>query len=141
MLSSQRSQAKSTHSNTAIAAAKKAALVAEVAALKEHRALEEQELYLKHDELAQQRRQDEEKLRLKQRKHQLRLETEIAKAEAEERAYAIIETLRNYDELPSQLHNPVLRHERRDQFEPQPEMTKPNQDPHQLTKSDNYIHY
>ena len=61
MLSPQRSQAKSTHSNTAIAAAKKAALVAEVAALKEHRALEEQELYLKHDELAQQRRQDEEK--------------------------------------------------------------------------------
>ena len=78
-------------------------------------------------------------MRLKQRKHQLQLETEIAKAEAEEKAYAMIETLGNYDKLPSHLPNPVLRHERWHQFEPQPKMTRPNQDPHQLTMSDNYI--
>ena len=107
MISSQRSLAKSTRSNMAIAAAKKAALVAEAAAFKEHQALEEQELSLKYEKLAQQRRHNEEKLRLKQRKHQLRLETEIAKAEAEEKAYATVETLGNYDDLPSQLHNPV----------------------------------
>ena len=49
IVTSQRSQAKSTTlSNVAVAAAKRAALVAEVTVLKEHRALEEQELYLKH---------------------------------------------------------------------------------------------
>lgn len=95
----------------AVAAAKRAALVAEVAALKEHRALEEQELYLKHEELPQERRQDEEKLRLKQRKHQLQLETEIAKAEAEEKAYAMVGTLGNYDELSSRRHQPVPYYE------------------------------
>ena len=54
---------------------------------------------------------NKEKVRLKQRKHQLQLETEIAKAKAEEKAYAMVGTLENYDELPSRLHQPVLHYE------------------------------
>lgn len=100
--SSRRSQASSSaHSSLATAKAKKAALVAEAAALREHRALEEQELRLKQQELAQQQRQEEERLRLKQKKHQLQLETEIAKAEAEERVYAMAEFGKQYYQMPT----------------------------------------
>ena len=67
-----------------------------------------QELHLKLAEVAQRRLQDEKKLRLKQRKHQLQLE--IAKVEAEKKVYAMVVTLENYYKLPPHLHHPVLRH-------------------------------
>jgi hypothetical protein len=80
---------------------KKAALKAEAAALNEHRTLEEEELRLKHQELAQQQRQEEERLRLKQINHQLQLQTEIAKAEAEEKVYAMANLGENFHHPPT----------------------------------------
>ena len=66
------------------AAAKRAALAAEAAALHKQRALQEEELRLKQEAVRQQQQREESRLRLDQRKRQLDLETEIAKAEAEE---------------------------------------------------------
>ncbi len=93
--SSQRSKASSA---MAAAAAKKATLRVQAEALNKYRALEEEELRLKHEMLMLNQRQDEEKLRLQQRKKELQLETEIAKADAEERAYA--RTVTNDEDLP-----------------------------------------
>ncbi len=93
--SSQRSKASSA---MAAAAAKKATLRVQAEALNKYRALEEEELCLKHEMLMLNQRQDEEKLRLQQRKKELQLETENAKADAEERAYA--RTVTNDEDLP-----------------------------------------
>ena len=54
-------------------------------------ALQEEELHLKQEAVRQQQQCEESRLCLDQRKRELDLETEIAKAEAEERAYAIAE--------------------------------------------------
>ena len=134
-VSSQRSQAaSSTRSSMANAKAKKAALIAEAAALSKHCALEEEELRLKHEELAQQRRREEEILRLKQKKHQLQLETEIAKVEAEEKVYAMAELGETYYKQPSQsvqlIHRPTDEH-----LQPLRDDTNTHQDCQQQIKS------
>jgi hypothetical protein len=51
--------------------------------------------------LAQQQRQEEERLRLKQRKHPLQIQTEIAKAEVEERVYAMADLGEHFHHLPT----------------------------------------
>ena len=82
----------------AAAAAKKATLRVQAAALNKFQALEEEELRLKHETLMLNQRQDQDKLRLQQRLKELQLETEIAKADAEEKAYA--RTVTNDEGLP-----------------------------------------
>ena len=67
----------------AAAAAKKATLKVQATALNTFQALEE-ELRLKQETLMLNQRQDQNKLRLQQRLKELQLETEIAKADAEE---------------------------------------------------------
>ena len=52
----------------------------------------------------------------------------------------MVGTRGNYDQLPSQLHQPVLCHETWQQYQPlrsQPEISKPKQDSYQPTKPDN----
>ena len=70
----------------AAAAAEKATLRVQ-AALNKFQALEE-ELRMKHETLMLNQRQEQDKLRLQQRLKELQLVTEIAKADAEEKAYA-----------------------------------------------------
>ncbi|XP_068716993.1 uncharacterized protein [Montipora capricornis] len=76
-----------------IAAAKRASLTAEVAALRQQQSLQKEELRLKQQ-------QEEARLRLEQRKQQLQLQTEIAKMEAEERIYAVAEQGDHYFQQP-----------------------------------------
>ena len=84
LASSRRSRASSA---MAAAAAEKATLRVQAAALNKFQALEE-ELRMKHETLMLNQRQEQDKLRLQQRLKELQLVTEIAKADAEEKAYA-----------------------------------------------------
>ena len=72
----------------AAAAAKKATLRVQAATLNKFQALEEKELRLKQETLMVKQRQEQDKLHLQQRLKELQLETEIAKADDEEKAYA-----------------------------------------------------
>ena len=81
----------STTSLKAIAATKKVALAAKAAAFHKQKPLQEEELCLKQEEMEYKQRQEEAKLRLNQRKQELHLQTEIAKVEAQEQAYAVAE--------------------------------------------------
>ena len=109
--SSRISGSSSVISARATAAARKAALTAEAATLHKHQALQQAELRLKQEELRQQQQQQEEaKLHLLQRKQELDLETEIAKAEAEEHAYAMAESSERHHQLSSgaqRVYNPL----------------------------------
>ena len=71
-----------------VAAAKRASLAAEAAALQQQQNLQEEELRLKYDDLTHQQQQEQARLRLDQRKKQLQLQTEMAKVDAEEKVYA-----------------------------------------------------
>ena len=100
------SSARHVQSPRLIAAAKRTALIAEAASLREQQALEEEELRLKQEAIKQQQFHEEAKLRLDQRKRELDLEMEIAKVEAEEHIYAIAElepsSVRQVPGVPSQ---------------------------------------
>jgi hypothetical protein len=87
--SSRRSRVSSSAQSAMVAAAaKKAMLTVRAATLDKYKALEEEELRIQHEIAALNQRQEEQRLRCQQRKKELELETEIAKVDAEERAYA-----------------------------------------------------
>ena len=69
-------------------AAKRASLMAEAAALQQRQDLEKHELALHQRRLKYQQEFEEEQLDLRQKKRQLDVNVELAKAEAEERAYS-----------------------------------------------------
>ena len=76
------------HGPRLAAAAKRAALQADAATLHKQQAIQQEELRLRQEVIKQQQLQEEAKLRLDQRKRQLDLEREIARAQAEEQTYA-----------------------------------------------------
>ncbi|XP_028404804.1 uncharacterized protein LOC114527371 [Dendronephthya gigantea] len=87
--SSRRSRVSSSaQSAIAAAKAKKAMLTVRAEALDKYKALEEEELRVQHEIAALTQRQEEQRLRCQQRKKELEIETEFAKADAEEKAYA-----------------------------------------------------
>lgn len=76
------------HSPRLAAAAKRAALQADAAALHKQQAIRREELRLRQEVIKQQQLQEEAKLRFDQRKCELDLERKIARAQAEEQTYA-----------------------------------------------------
>jgi len=90
------------------AAAKRAALQAEAASLHKQQAIQQEELRLRQEVLKQQQLQEEAKLRLDQRKRELDLEREIARAQVEEQTYANAELESASVKLPSGIPAQVL---------------------------------
>ena len=89
-----------------VPAAKRAALIAEAASLHKQQALQEEELRLRQEAIKQQQFHEEATLRLDQKKRKLDLEMEIAKVEADEPIYVIVElepsSVRQVHGVPSQ---------------------------------------